>query len=285
MPQKIYLFNWEIEQEKDISLSFLERGFLFGDGIFETIISRNYCLFRFSQHYERMKKGAEICNFQITKKNVIEKSIVKCLKKFGIKNGYIRINIWRQKGEGINPEGTETNSLVIIKNFVSYPLSFYEQGMNCIISKKIIRNENSPLTRIKSLNFLENVIGKIEAKENNCDETIFLNNKKFLTEATVSNVFLVQKDKVYTPSLICGILDGITRKVVIEICKENNIEIKEGEFVSEFLVDCDEVFLTNSLMNVMPVKTIRSLSKRNKSEITNFIRNEYLKILKEETIS
>ncbi len=283
MPE-IYLVNGKVKQKKDIGLPILKRGFLFGDGIFETIISKNYSLFRFFEHYERLKKGADFCGFRIPPKNEIEKSILKYLKKFRMKNGYIRINIWRKKGERVIPEGKETNILIILKNFTSYPKYFYEKGISCIISEKIIRNEKSPLTKIKSFNFLENIIGKIEAKENGCEDTIFLNNNNFLTETTVSNLFLAKNNIVYTPSLDCGILNGITRKIVIEICQKNKIKIKEGKFTAKILSECDEIFITNTLMGIIPVRKVKNFFQNNRNEMTDFIMKKYIEILKEETI-
>jgi len=279
----IYLLNEKIVKGENINFSILKRGFLFGDGIFETLISKNYKIFRFSDHYERMKKGAKMCNFEIPEKDEIEKLILRNLERRRIKNGYIRINLWRKKGERSIPEGKEANTLIIIKNYKPYPSSFYEKGINCTISEKIFKNEKSLLTYIKSFNFLESIIGKQEAKEKNCDETIFLNTEKFIAEATVSNLFFVKKNKVYTPSLDCGILNGITRKIVIEICKKEKIKFEEGKFKPEFLKNCDEIFLTNTIMGIMPVRNIKDFFMKKSSEITDLIKEKYLKILEKET--
>ena len=281
--KEIYLLNGKIKKASEINLLILKRGFLFGDGIFETLISKNYKIFRFSDHYKRLKKGAKICNFEVPEKDKVEKLILRNLKSQKIKNGYIRINVWRKKGERSMPEGKEVNILIIIKNYKPYPSYLYQNGMKCIISKKIFKNEKSLLYKIKSFNFLENILGKIEAKENDCQDVIFLNTKGFLTEGTVSNLFFVKEDKIYTPSVECGILSGITRKIVIQVCRKNRIEIKEGKFKPEFLKECDEVFMTNTLMGIMPVERIGNFFKKKKAEMVEFIKDGYLKILKEET--
>lgn len=280
---EIYLLNGKVKSKKEIYFSTLKRGFLYGDGIFETLISRNFKIFRFSEHYNRLKKGAEICNLEIKSKKEIEETIQKHLKKFNIKNGYIRINLWRKTGKRVIPEGKKANTLIIIKKYMPYPSSFYRNGIICIISKKIFRSAHSISNNLKSLNFLENILGKIEAKENGCEETIFLNTDGFITETTVSNIFFVRDNKVYTPSPECGILEGITRKTVIGICRKNKIKVVEGKFYPEILSKCSEVFLTNTLMGIMPVKSINGFFKKRKTEITDFIKSEYLKILKEET--
>ena len=281
--REIYLLNGKIKKASEINLLILKRGFLLGDGIFETLISKNYKIFRFSDHYTRLKEGAEICEIEVEEKEILESQIRRTLEKFKIKNGYIRINVWRKKGERSMPEGRKSNILIIIKNYKPYPSHFYQNGMKCMISKKIFKNEKSILYKIKSFNFIENILGKIEAKENKCQDAIFLNTKGFLTEGTVANLFFVKKDKIYTPSVECGILPGITRKIVIQICRKNRIKIKEGKFKPEFLKECDEVFMTNTLMGIMPVKSIENFFKKKKAEMVEFIKEEYLKILKEET--
>lgn len=280
---EIYLLNGQRKKTREINLSILKRGVLYGDGIFETLISKNYRIFKFDDHYIRLKEGCKICNMEVPEKDILEKWIRENLEKFRIKNGYIRINVWRKKGERIAVEGRETNTLIIMKNYKPYPSIFYENGIKCMISKKILKNEKSISYKIKSFNFLENILGKIEAKENNCDDVIFLNTEGIIAEATVSNLFFIKNHQIYTPCLKCGILSGITRKIVIQICKKNKINIEEGKFSPEFLKDCDEIFMTNTLMGIMGVESIKEFFKKKKNEMTEFIKEEYKKILKEET--
>lgn len=280
--KEILLFNGKVVKEK-FDFKILKRGFLYGDGIFETLIAKNGKIFRFSQHLERMEKGAKICFIEF-EKGKLKKEIEKTLKKFNIKEAYMRINLWRKKPETISPEGKkESNYLVIFKRLKRYPENFYKNGLRCMISEKIKRNEFSVLSKVKSFNYLEAIIAKTEAKEKGFDEVIFLNTSNYICEASVANIFFFKNEKIYTPSLKTGCLEGITRKILFEICEKEGIEIEEGLYDLSFLNGCREVFLTNTIMGIMPVKEIDGYFKSKGFEITYFLRKKYEEILKKET--
>lgn len=281
MKSEILIFNGKRIKGQNLKFKHLKRPFLYGDGIFETMVSINKKIFRFENHWERMENGSKICNLEIPKKDEIEKII---MNNIGREKYYIRITLWRKKPETFSPENEKESSyLIIIRKFKGYPEKFYREGISCIISEKVRRNEKSQISKIKSINFIENIIMKFEAREKNVDDTIVLNTSDFISEGSVSNIFFLKKDKIYTPSINSGCLDGITRKVVIEICEKEGIEIKEGFFKKEFLKDCYEVFLTNTLMGIMPVREIKGFFKNNKFKITKFLIEKYDQILKEET--
>ncbi len=282
MKSEILLFNGKKVNEKELNFSYLKRGFLYGDGIFETMISFDKKIFKFQQHWNRMLFGAKVCNLKVPNKKVIEELILENLKEGFC---YIRLNLWRKRPETISPEEQkETNFLIIIRDFKPYSEKFYKEGMICGISKRIRRNEKSVMCKIKSLNFLENIILKIEAKQEKCDDMIVLNTSGYISEGSVSNIFFVKNNIIYTPSCQSGCLEGITRKIVFEICERENIKIKEGWFKNDFLNDCDEVFLTNTLMGIMPVKEIKEYFKSKSFKVSQYLREKYLKILKFEKL-
>ncbi|MCM8803807.1 MAG: aminotransferase class IV [Candidatus Omnitrophica bacterium] len=284
MKSEVLLFNGRKINSTFLNFDILRRGFLYGDGIFETLISSNFKIFRYNEHWERLKKGALISNLEIPDKEEIKKLIEKEIRKLELGKYYIRINLWRKKPEKFNPEKEKKSYyLIIIRKLKPYPERFYKDGIICIISNKVKRNENSVLSKIKSFNYLENIILKIECRENNSDDAIVLNTKKYISCGSVSNIFFVKDDVIYTPSIKSGCLDGITRKVVFEVCKREKIKIKEGSFKLNFLKNCDEIFLTNTLMGIMPVKKIKGYFENKKFYFTKILIKKYKEIFKEET--
>ncbi|MCX7917719.1 MAG: aminotransferase class IV [bacterium] len=280
MKSEILFFNGKRIDGEKLNFYDLRRGFLYGDGIFETLIYVNKKVFRFEQHWKRLKKGAQICNLKVPEREEIKKLILDILKEFENKSYYIRINLWRKNPPTFSPKDErESNYLIIIREFEPYLEKFYEEGIKCAVSKKVRRNEKSIISRVKSLNFLENIIMKIETEENKVDDVIVLNTSNYISEGSVSNIFFVKEDRVYTPSLECGCLDGITRKVVFEICEKEKIKIEEGFFKLEFLKEVDEIFFTNTLMGILPVKEINGYFKMKKLNIVQYLRERYLEEL------
>jgi aminodeoxychorismate lyase len=278
--KRYYIFNGRQTAEKGISLSKLKRGFLYGDGIFETLHAVNYSLFRWDDHWERMQKGIGVCNLRVAGEGTVLKDMIEnVLKKHRLVDAYVRVSVFRRETDSFDPKDERrSNVLIQMKKYHPYPEIFYKRGITCIVSRKYFRNEMSPLSNVKSFNYLENILARIEAKQQGYQDAIFLNTKGFLTSATVSNLFFVKKKRVFTPSIDCGVLPGITRKVVFEICKEQGIKIIEGMFLPEELKEADEVFLTNTLMGVMPVREVKGIFKSKHFPLTVFFRNELNKI-------
>jgi aminodeoxychorismate lyase len=280
---EILLFNGEKIEDKDLKFRELKRGFLYGDGIFETLISNNFKIFRFDEHWQRLKFGSEICNLKLPEKIKIKNLILENLKKIEEGRYYIRINLWRKFPENFSPKkNKQTNYLIIIRKLKPYPEKFYRKGIRCIVSEKIKRNEKSVISRIKSFNFLENIILKIEAEKEKCDDSIVLNSSEYISEASVANIFFVRDKKLYTPSLKCGCLAGITRKIVFEITRSEKIKIEEGFFKLNFLKKCEEIFLTNTVMGIMPVREIKGYFEAKSFETTKELIEKYKNILKKE---
>ncbi len=275
-----YIFNSKSVAEKEISLSKLKRGFLYSDGLFETLRAENYRLFRWADHWERMQKGMGVCNLKIAEKGAVLKGMIEdTLKEHRLADAYIRVSVFRKETDSFDPgDESRSNVLIQMKKYHPYPERFYKNGMRCFISKKYFRNKASPLVYIKSLNYLENLLVRFEAREKGYDESILLNTQGYLACASVSNLFFIKGKTIFTPSIRCGILAGITRKVVFEICKKSGIRIKEGEFFPEDLKGANEIFLTNTLMGVMPVREVKGFFKGKKFIYAGLLMKELRKI-------
>jgi len=276
MEKNRYLLNGKAIGENDIFLSKLKRGFLYGDGVFETLKAENFKIFRWDDHWERLNKGADLCGFEIAEEGAKLRSRIEAsLKKNGLDEAYIRISVWRKETESFDPgDERRSNVLVLIKEYKPYPVKFFREGMRCVISKKYFRNEKSPLSRIKSLNYLENILARVEAKKQGYDDSILLNTEGYLACASVSNLFFVKGKKIFTPSISCGILPGITSKCVLEICGRYGIKAEEGKFLPGDLKKADEIFLTNTLMGVMPVSKVKGIFAGKQFPCAMFLRKE-----------
>lgn len=271
-----YILDGKKIEEEDITIKHLKRGFLYGDGVFETLRAKENRIYMWNQHIKRLKKSAMVCGLRFSEDtDTLREDIEEILRKKSIKDAYIRINLWRKSPDTFDPSGERTSHLlVIIRRYHPYPENFYREGIRCIISKKYIRNENSPLVYIKSLNYLENILGRMEARNNGYDDAIFLNTSGYLASATVSNLFFTRKEKIYTPSLDCGILEGTIRGLLLNICKKCGIEVKEGKFTVKDLQCAEEIFLTNTLIGVLPVREIVGVFKGNVFKLSGFLRQE-----------
>ena len=277
MRKNYYILDGKEVEEKEITLSHLKRGFFYGDGVFETLRAKGSRIFMWDEHIKRLKKGAGVCGmiFRSEDMKKIRRDIERHLKKEGIGDAYIRVNLWRAHPDSFDPAGEKkAHLLVVIRKYHPYPERFYKEGIRCIVSKNFFKNERSPLVYIKSLNYLENILARMEAKKNRFDDAILLNTAGYLASATVSNIFFVKDSIVCTPSIDCGVLPGTIRGLVLEMCKKNRIKLKEGKFTLKDLKGAEELFLTNTLMGVLPVREIKGIFKGRKFTFSIFFREE-----------
>jgi len=281
----VYLNN-SIVPASDAKVSVFDHGFLYGDGIYETMRVYDGVIFMLEEHIKRLHRSASLIGLHIPK-NVadIKAAIHETLEANSLKNAYVRLTISRGYGPiGLDPALCAKPTFVIMANkFMDYPVSFYKKGVKLIISS-VRRNLKEALTpQIKSLNFLNNILAKVEAKKKKAYEALMLNSDGHLTEGTICNVFFVlnkkNKQVLCTPSVDCGILDGITRSIVLDLALKNRIKIKEGEFKKEAVYNASEVFITNTTMEVMPVCEVDK-NKYKVGTITKLLRREYKKEVK-----
>lgn len=260
MPNVIFL-NDTIVEETAGRLSTLDRGFLYGDGVFETLRSYNKKPFQLEDHVTRLSHSARYFDipFRYTTRQ-IRPIIEQLLTLNDCRDAYIRMTLSRGFGtHGLIPADTCTPTFVIhAKPFVDYSASSYKTGIS-LITSGLRRSTTCPISSHKTLNYLTNYLIKKEAVEKGVHDAIILNTNNHVAECAVSNIFLVEKDTVLTPSLAANILPGVTRRTILELCKENGIRASEELFVLERTLTANEVFVTNSLMEVMPVSQIDGL--------------------------
>lgn len=273
-------------EEAKISLS--DRGLLLGDGLFETMRAYEAQVFRFDRHFERLRRSIELLKIPFSSsKEAVWEALDRLLEVNQLRDAYIRLMVWRGEGVGLDPETCSSSHLAIIaRPFAPYPPELYEYGMKGALVS-IRQNEGSPLSRMKSLSFLPNIIAKMEAKAKGADEGILLNTKGSVAEGTSSNLFLVLKGQLLTPSLESGILPGITREAVLELARGEGITAIEREITLLELMSSEEVFLTNTLMEVMPMTSIDGcpIGDGRPGPITKRLTNAYQGLVAEETRS
>jgi len=247
--------NQKFYKTERAKISVFDRGFLYGDAIFETMRAYNGYIFLLRKHVERLRKTLDFLEFNFLYKNEeIEDFIYKTLKRNKLKNAYIRVTVTRgEKSNGILPKKNSLPNIIIItKSFNGLDKEFYEKGVKVSISD-VKRNPYTFLYNVKSTNILENIISRKKAYDKGFYEVIFLNSKGYLAEGSVSNLFFFLNDTLFTPPISSGILPGITREFVIEMAKALKIKVEEKNKKLEDLFSAKEVFITNSLIEILPV--------------------------------
>jgi branched-chain amino acid aminotransferase len=269
--------NGKIVPEKEAVVSVFDHGFLYGDGIYETMVAYEGVIFKLDEHLRRLYRSASLIGLTIPLEvDRLESDLYKTLSANVLKNAYVRLTVSRGPGPiGLNPDLCPKPTIAImIQESKEYPELLYEKGVHLIISETKRNLKEAIDTRIKSMNFLNNILAKIEATKRDAYEAIMLNAQDQLTEGTISNIFFVKDNVLCTPSVACGLLDGITRGTVIDIAKREDIQLKEGEFFKEDIYTATEVFVTNTSLEVMPVskvdETTYSIGK-----ITKLLHNAY----------
>jgi branched-chain amino acid aminotransferase len=258
----IYL-NDRFVKEQEAVISVFDHGFLYGDGVYETLRSYENRIFMREQHLSRLYRSAEAIGLAIP---IPHKAWPDLLHEAMARNGvgtaerdaYLRITISRGVGDiGLDPALCPLPTIVIMtKPLVPAQSDLYVSGVSLIVARTT-RNLSSALSpHIKSTNFLNNILAKREAIAAGVFDSIFLNWEGHLAECTVSNLFFIQAGRLRTPSVDCGILDGITRDIVIQLARAEDLPVEEGRFTPEQLFQADECFLTNTSMEIMPVTAV-----------------------------
>ena len=272
-------FNGKVIPGTERCISSGNRGFLYGDGIFETLRTYNGEPFKLTEHLERMHCSAEKLKISFKYSNAeISESITRLLEKNSVQDAYIRITLSRGEGSsGLQiSDGLRPTILIQVKPFTPYEEKLYEEGM-CLIVTGYRRSTSCPISSHKTTNLLTSILLKEEAKDKSANEAIVINTDGYVAECVVSNIFMVNNGSVVTPSLDTNILPGITRSTVLDICRESGITANEECFKVESLIKAEEVFITNSLMEIMPVSVIEYTRIGNEipGEITKQLMSAY----------
>lgn len=260
MSLKIYI-NGQLYDKEDAKISVYDHGLLYGDGVFEGMRSYGGKAFRLEGHLVRLYNSAKAICLEIPiSQEEMAKAVNDTLAVNGIVDGYIRLVVTRGAGSlGIDPNRTSDPQVIVITDSITlYPQEYYENGLE-IVSVSTIRNHPAALSpRIKSLNYLNNILAKIEGLQAGCVEALMLNHKGEVAECTGDNIFLVTGGEVFTPPIDAGILEGITREVVIELARAASLTVHETALTKHDVYIADECFLTGSAAEVVPVVKVDS---------------------------
>ncbi|MFN3192175.1 MAG: branched-chain-amino-acid transaminase [Aureliella sp.] len=248
--------NGQFYPKADAKISVYDHGLLYGDGVFEGMRAYNGKVFRLREHMDRLYESARAILLQIPiDPKEMEKAVIDTLARNNLTDAYIRLVVTRGGGElGLDPDKTVDPQVIVIADHIKmYPKELYENGLE-IITAATIRNHPAALSpRIKSLNYLNNIMAKIEGKQAGCAEALMLNHKGEVAECTGDNIFIVRRGILMTPAIDAGILEGITRNAVMELAREEGIEVRELPFTRYDIYVADECFLTGSAAEVIPV--------------------------------
>jgi branched-chain amino acid aminotransferase len=261
----VFLNNRLVSKDR-ARISVFDHGFLYGDGIYETLRVYKGVIFMLDEHIERLFNSATLIGLKIPlSPGEIRKAVYKTIKANRIQDAYARITVSRGTGQpGLDPDLCPKPTFLIFANkFKKYPEEYYKRGVNVAIVTTRRNYAKALDPGIKSLNFLNNILAKMEAKKCGAYEALMLNYRGFLTEGTVSNIFFFKNGALYTPSIGSGILGGITRRIILDSAREMNLKTREGNFRKEDIYRADESFLTNTTMEVMPVACIDNKKIRN----------------------
>jgi D-amino acid aminotransferase len=257
LKEPIIYYNGEFLKESEVSLSPYNRGLHFGDGVFETFRVYSGRVFRLESHIKRLFRGLDVLGLgNKADVSVIEEAVKGLIFENSLTEAALKIIAFREECPGLDPvPGSKACFLIIPGSFDFKRKKYCEKGISAAIVS-IRRNLSSPHVFIKSLNFLENILGRREAHERGFDEAVFLNNYEMVTEGSISNIFIIKDSVLFTPPEDVGILKGITRDVVFEIAIDLGIKCCEESFKTDDVLTADEVFMTNSLMEIMPLREI-----------------------------
>ncbi|MFA5142777.1 MAG: branched-chain-amino-acid transaminase [Candidatus Omnitrophota bacterium] len=279
---KIYLNGRLIDKEK-ASISVFDHGLLYGDGVFEGIRTYDGLVFRMKEHIDRLYKSADAIELKIpmTKLEMID-AVIMTLKANKLANTYIRLVITRGPGDlGLDPRKCSKPTIFIITDKIAlYPKELYKKGLE-IITASTRRNHPQALDpRIKSLNYLNNILAKIDAIKAGTGEAIMLTYEGYVAECTGDNIFIVKGGKLITPPVNIGALEGITRDAVIQLAERTGIPFCEKLLKMEDVYAADEVFLTGTAAEVIPVVVIdkRKIGNAKPGDMTIRITKEFRKL-------
>ncbi len=255
---KIYIDGKYLD-EKSAKISVFDHGLLYGDGIFEGIRAYNGRVFKLKEHIDRLFYSAKalLLNIPLSHAEMM-RAVVETCRKNKLRDGYIRLVVTRGVGTlGLNPNRCQDPSVIIIAGKIQlYPEAMYQRGLD-IITVPTVRNLHSALNpAIKSLNYLNNIMAKIEANNGGVEEAIMLNAEGFVSECTGDNIFILKDGNLSTPPLSAGALYGITRRTVMDLAAEAGMSVAEPNLTRYDLFNADECFLTGTGAEVIAVVKI-----------------------------
>lgn len=267
--KEIFFLDGKFVCPEDAKVFTLSPGFLSGYGVFETMRSIDKRIVYFDQHIKRIKASCDLIGIKLSYSEAgIKKAIHKALSLSGFRDNYIRLTLWKKDAL--------TGILIVARLYRPYPLGKYNSGFRCCVSK-FRQTEGSVLTRIKTTSRILHELALGQAKDKDFDEVVIFNSRGFICEGARTNIFFVKDKEIFTPALECGCLDGITRKVILDLALRYKLKCYDGKFTLFDLFKADEAFLTNSLIGVMPLASVenKTIGKGKSRPITRFLIKKY----------
>ena len=255
---KIFI-DGKFHSERNAKVSVFDHGLLYGDGVFEGIRIYHGSVFKLKEHIDRIFYSAKAILLEIpmTPAELMKATIATC-RANKLRDGYIRLVVTRGIGTlGLNPRSCKKASIIIIVGKIQlYPPEYYQRGLD-IVTVPTTRNlHNSINPAIKSLNYLNNILAKIEANNAGVEEAIMLNAEGFVAECTGDNIFIIKNGALFTPPLAAGALYGITRQTVLELAEQTGMKVSEPNLTRYDLFCADECFITGTAAEIVPVVKI-----------------------------
>jgi len=284
MGNKIYL-NGKLVEADEARVSIFDHGLLYGDGVFEGIRSYNGLVFKLEEHIERLFDSAKAIELKIPlTKNELINTIVETLKANGLRDAYIRLVVTRGPGDlGLDPRKCKKPTIFIVTDKISlYPEEVYELGLKVIIAKTRRNSKEALNPQVKTLNYLNNILGKIEAIKADAQEAVMLNSDGFVAECTGDNIFIVEAGLISTPPQDAGALKGITRNAVIKLAQKEKIRVEEKMIKPGELYKADECFLTGTAAEIVPVSKIndKTIGSGKSGPVTKRLLEQFQKLTK-----
>lgn len=286
---KVYI-NGKLYEKNEAKISVFDHGLLYGDGVFEGIRSYSRLVFKLQEHIDRLFESAHSIMLSIPlDKEQMRKAVIQTLRENNLKDAYIRLVVTRGEGDlGLDPRKCKGNANIIIiaDKITLYPDKFYKEGM-AIITVPTVRNLPEAVNpQIKSLNYLNNILAKIEAVNCGYDEAIMLDSLGYVAECTGDNIFIAKRGHLYTPPQCMGTLRGITRDTVLEIAKREKIPVHEHVLTRHEVFISDECFLTGTAAEIIPVVKVdgRVIGDGKPGRLTLKLMREFKELTKKEGV-
>ena len=281
---KVYI-NGKFYSEKNSKISVFDHGLLYGDGVFEGIRAYHGRVFKLKEHIDRLFYSAKaiLLNIPMSKQQLMDATVETC-RKNNLNDGYVRLVVTRGAGTlGLNPNRCSNPQVIIIADTIQlYPASLYKKGMEIVTVATTRNHHNAVNPAIKSLNYLNNILAKIEANTAGYEEAIMLNSEGYVAECTGDNLFIIKDNQMFTPSLSSGALHGITRQTSIDLVGELGVPTSEPNLTRYDLYNADECFLTGTGAEIVPVVKIdeRKIGNGKPGKITKKLVKAYQELTK-----
>jgi len=277
--------NGTLLPEGEARVSLFDRGYLYGDGLFETMRAYGGKIFRLRQHLVRLTEGARELGLRLRLAcSQIEQAAADLLDTSGLSDAYLRLTVSRGPGLGPLPKHNLKPTISLIARRLRLPSpQEYEKGWKAVLVESAL-SLNSQLSKVKSLSYLDKVLARIRAREAGADEALLVNSQGEIAEASTSNFFLLQEGRLLTPPLKAGLLRGITRETIMELAPRLSLGVSEATLTPEEVFSAQECFLTNSIMEVMPLTSLegQEIGEGRRGPITAALHRAYQNLVVKE---